>query len=46
MGGRRILFVYGLTPDVRARELAYEFERYGRLVRCDIPAMRHNESSA
>jgi hypothetical protein len=26
--GRRILFVYGLEPDVTARELAYEFERY------------------
>jgi RNA recognition motif-containing protein len=38
--GRRILFVHGLDPGCRAKDVAYEFERYGSLVRCDIPASR------
>ncbi|KAJ3050589.1 hypothetical protein HK097_008415 [Rhizophlyctis rosea] len=38
------LFVAGISPRTRARDLAYEFERYGRLVRCDIPAPRHQSS--
>ncbi|CAE6483610.1 unnamed protein product [Rhizoctonia solani] len=40
MSGRKILFVSGFSRDARAKDLAYEFERYGRLVRCDIPSTR------
>ncbi|KAL7748553.1 hypothetical protein RI367_005964 [Sorochytrium milnesiophthora] len=40
MSRRTTLFVAGINPNTRAKDLAYEFERYGRLVRCDIPAPR------
>ncbi|KAJ2483989.1 hypothetical protein EV174_002794 [Coemansia sp. RSA 2320] len=40
--GKRILHVTGFGRDTRARDLAHAFERYGRLVRCDIPAARRD----
>ncbi|KAL1914974.1 uncharacterized protein VTP21DRAFT_7679 [Calcarisporiella thermophila] len=42
--GRTTLFVVGFGSHLRARDLAYEFERYGRLVRCDIPAPKSSSS--
>ncbi|KAL1932291.1 hypothetical protein VTP01DRAFT_9347 [Rhizomucor pusillus] len=41
---RTTLFVAGFGSRIRARDLAYEFERYGRLVRCDIPAPKSYSS--
>ncbi|KAJ4480931.1 hypothetical protein J3R30DRAFT_2380896 [Lentinula aciculospora] len=41
------LFVAGLGPTARARELGEIFERYGHIARCDIlpPKTRRRDSS-
>ncbi|KAJ3932336.1 MAG: hypothetical protein NXY57DRAFT_122914 [Lentinula lateritia] len=41
------LFVAGLGPTTRARELGEVFERYGRIARCDImpPKKRRTHNS-
>ncbi|KAI9481482.1 MAG: hypothetical protein EXX96DRAFT_566923 [Benjaminiella poitrasii] len=38
------LFVSGFNIKTRAKNLAYEFERYGRLVRLDIPAPKNHNA--
>ncbi|KAJ3024807.1 UNVERIFIED_CONTAM: hypothetical protein HDU68_007773 [Siphonaria sp. JEL0065] len=38
------LFCAGFGHRTRARDLAYEFERFGRLVRCDIPAPKSSSA--
>ncbi|TRM63272.1 hypothetical protein BD626DRAFT_496119 [Schizophyllum amplum] len=42
----RILYVRNFHPATRARDLAFEFERYGPLVRCDVPAPRNPRATA
>lgn len=40
-----VLYVSGFSSALRAKDLAWEFERYGRLIRCDIPAPKGPSSS-
>ncbi|KAI1302147.1 hypothetical protein EDD11_005715 [Mortierella claussenii] len=41
---QKTLYVSGFSQRARPRDIAYEFERFGRLVRCDAPALRNNSS--
>ena len=34
---KKTIFVGGLSPNTRTADLARNFDRYGKLVRCDIP---------
>ncbi|KAI7817255.1 hypothetical protein BC939DRAFT_466550 [Gamsiella multidivaricata] len=43
-GKQRTLYVAGFSQRSRPKDIAYEFERFGRLVRCDVPALRNNSS--
>jgi RNA recognition motif-containing protein len=36
---RATLYVGGLQPDTRAARIGQEFERFGTLIRCDIPTI-------
>ena len=37
MGGRRVIFVGGLGITSKPSQVSAEFEKFGKLVRCDMP---------
>ncbi|KAG0245547.1 hypothetical protein BGX31_007202 [Mortierella sp. GBA43] len=37
---QKTLYISGFGHKTRQSDIAYEFERFGRLVRCDVPALR------
>ncbi|ORX72631.1 hypothetical protein DL89DRAFT_80548 [Linderina pennispora] len=40
----KTLFIAGFTPDITHVALCTEFEKYGRIIRCEIPPLRGSES--
>jgi RNA recognition motif-containing protein len=38
------LFIGNLAPETRARAIGQEFERFGTLIRCEIPLGKNGES--
>ncbi|KZO98971.1 RNA-binding domain-containing protein [Calocera viscosa TUFC12733] len=43
-GGPRVLYICGFPSDLRAKDLAAQFEKFGPIIRCDIPLSKHHNS--
>ncbi|KAJ3019707.1 hypothetical protein HKX48_001863 [Thoreauomyces humboldtii] len=43
---RRTLFIPCIDSGIRAKDLAYEFERYGQITRVDVPVPRNRSRFA